>query len=96
MHTILATGRKSGIGPSGVTMTASTAVAQNGIMIRCPDTNTDFVYVGNSGITADSSDVTDGFPVGSGEAIVMPFRHPSELWVRTKTDSNQKLWWILQ
>ena len=92
----LQTGRKSGIGPSGVKLTDTDLVAQNGIIIYTDIANTDYVYIGESGLTTDSADATDGFPLSSGDSIFLQHRNPEEIYVRTTTDSNQKLWWIVQ
>ena len=93
MYNNLATGRKSGIGPSGVQMVDSGyEVAQNGVMIYADPLNTDH---GEQGFTTDSADATDGFPLSSGDSIFLPIRQIKTIYVATETDSNQKLWWTL-
>lgn len=92
----LSTGRRSGIGPSGIPISDRDLVASNGVIIYSDKNNTDYIYIGNSGLTADSNDVTDGFPMSSGDALFLEHRNPENLFVRSKTDISQKIWWILQ
>lgn len=95
MYNSLNTGRKSGIGPSGVQLVASDIVAQNGVQIYADVLNTADVFVGNSGLTSDTADTTDGFPIPAENGLFIPIRHPSSIYVRTASVTAQKLWWIL-
>lgn len=94
--TNLRTGRKSGIGPSGVSLTSSDVVATNGVNIYSDVANTDTIWIGPSGFTVDSADLTDGYPISSGDAIFIPARHTGDIFIRSRADSAQKVWWIVQ
>lgn len=96
MYNNLATGRKSGIGPSGVAMVdSSNEVIENGVLIYADQLNTDKIWLGEQGLTADSADSTDGFPLSSGDSLFLPIRQITEIYVTSGTDSNQKVWWVL-
>lgn len=95
-YTNLVTGRKSGIGPSGVQLTNSDYTATNGINIYADSANTDVIWIGPSGLTVNSADLTDGYPLSSGDAIFIPVRHSHDVFVRSQLNGSQKVWWILQ
>ena len=85
------TGRKSGITTTAVQITNSTVKASKGVQVLANSANTVKVYVGPSGVTSDSSDSTDGYPLSAGESVLLPVRSPSEIFVKTASGSNQKI-----
>lgn len=89
------TGRKSGIGSTPLQITTSSIRADKGVQIYSPATNTADIYVGNSGLTRDSGDATDGFPLSPGDSILFPHRIPSEIYVST-SGSSQKVFFLIQ
>lgn len=95
-YTNLQTGRKSGIGPSGVQLTNSDIVATNGVNIYSDVANNDWIWIGSSGFTVNSADATDGYPISSGDAIFIPIRHTGDVYIRSQSNASQKVWWILQ
>ncbi len=64
-----------------------------GVQIKAPETNSGVVYVGASGVTADSADATDGFPLSPGEGLFVPVDDPSKLYVIASA-AGQKVFWF--
>lgn len=95
MYNSMITGRKSGVGTTPVQIMSTDNLADNGIQIYANIANTDIVWIGESTVTADSADATDGFPLNPGDGIFIPLRHPNVLYARSSTDADQKIWWVL-
>ena len=91
------TGRRSGIGnDKEYQMTTATSRANKGIQVLAGAANTVKVFVGPSGITADSADATDGYPLSAGESVLFPVRTPSEIFViAAGSGTGQKVWWMI-
>jgi len=92
------TGRKSTVAvtPSRLSTNVN-LVANEGVQILASPANSENMYVGyGSGITANSGDATDGFPIAPGASIFVPCRHPADIWVASITQPNLVLWFILQ
>jgi len=89
------TGRKSGIGTTPVQVTTSSVTAINGVQIKAADTNTDKVYVGISGVTADTADATDGYPLAPGDALLVPVSNANAVYV-VASSGSQKVFWVVQ
>ena len=93
------TRRKSDIGttPSRLIPEGQGTVVNKGVQIIASIGNDATLYVGYSdALTADSADATDGFPLSPGAAIFVPCRHPSDVFIRSASGSNQKVWFIAQ
>ena len=89
-----------GHGVAGVTATKLTPHSiklNQGLLFRCPGSkdptaNTKPVWVGRSGVTADSTD-TGGMPVVPGSSLFIPIDDPSELYV-ISTSADQDYAWL--
>lgn len=56
--------------------------ASFGVTVRADPDNTGTVYVGlDSGITAGTTDATDGFPLQAGQSITLPVANANQIWV---------------
>jgi len=91
----LQTGRKTGIGPSGVPISDLDLHCVNGIVIYADTNNSGVIWVGNNGFTMNSGDITDGFPISAGDVLTLDHRNPENIYVASPL-SGQTLWWILQ
>jgi hypothetical protein len=71
-----------------------------GVLIRCPGQadpeglrNEVPVWVGGSGVTADSTD-NGGIPILPGSSIFIPIEKPNHLWV-ISTQAGQDVAWMV-
>jgi hypothetical protein len=87
-------GSKSSIGTSAVQMTESSITAKQGIVVKAARGNTGVVYVGNSDVTADTVDDTDGFELSGGESVTIPVNNANKVYVRASA-SGQRVYWVL-
>ena len=92
------TGRKSDIGTTPARVISDQSVVVNeGLQILASPNNSETIYVGySSGITANSADSTDGFPLVPGASLFLPCRHPADVYVRSSTLSSQVIWFASQ
>jgi len=87
------TGRKT-VGLATVQLTTDGSLTtEKGIQIYADISNSGIVYVGNSDVTANSSDTTDGFPLDPGNSFLVPIRHPYRLHLVSNV-TNSKVWWM--
>ena len=89
------TGRKSSIGTDAIQITDSEIRATNGVQIYADVDNPGIIYVGfSSDITANSDDITDGFPLAAGDNMFFSVRNPKDIWV-VASNSNNTLWFVI-
>lgn len=86
------TGSKSSIGTSAVQITASSNVAKIGVTVKAANANTGTVYIGLSGVTAGTTDATDGFELAGGESITIEVDNANKVYVIGST-TGQKVYW---
>lgn len=86
------TGSKSSIGTSAVQLTASSTVVKIGITIKAANANTGIVYIGNSSITAGTTDATDGFEIAGGESITLEVDNVNKIYA-IGSATGQKVYW---
>jgi hypothetical protein len=88
------TGRKTSIGTTGVQISSSSQKLRNGVTVLASGSNSATVYVGcNSGITANTSDTADGFPLAAGGAIFIETDNVNKVYV-ISTSANQVVFWM--
>lgn len=82
------------VGTSEVALTA-TSDDENlkGILVKAASTNSGIVYVGKTGVTANSAEATDGFELTAGESVFIEANDPSIIFVIASATS-QKVFWI--
>ena len=88
-------GRKSGIGASAVQITTASTVAEHGVLVKAANGNAigSHIYVGNSDVTADTTDATDGYELGVGEGVVVPVDNANKVYV-IGSEADLKVFWI--
>lgn len=90
----LTTGSKSSIGTSAVQISSTSVVASSGITIRSALANSATIYIGPSGVTANTAAATDGIPLNPGESISMPLNNLNLLYV-IATATGQEIFWMV-
>jgi len=85
---------KSSIGTTALALTTTPARCSE-ILIKASPNNSADVYIGNSTVTADGTDATDGLPLSAGEAVTIRGVDPSNVYARS-TVAGQKVYWFAQ
>lgn len=91
------TGRKSGINGTAARLTASALTSgflKRGVTIKAASGNTNKVYVGNSDVTTDSADGTDGFPLSANDTVTVETDDPFKVFVVGDVAGPQKVFWV--
>lgn len=87
------TGSKSNIHLTPVQLTTEAHKLNEGVQILAAIANNGTVYVGiGNTITANGGDSTTGFPLASGDSILLPIRTLTDVFV-VGSASGQKVWW---
>lgn len=71
------TGSKASIGTAQVQLTATKNRLKRGLVVKAAHGNAGTVYVGLTGVTADDTEATDGFPLTAGESVMVEVTDPS-------------------
>jgi hypothetical protein len=84
-----------GMAPTPLTTFPATFV--RGILLRTPGAgdlvpNTDIVFVGRKGVTADSNAGTGGMPMPPGSVLELPLEDPSQVYVVSLSASQDVAW----
>ena len=74
-------------------LTSVTTEWENGVLIKASISNTGVVYVGNSDVTAGTTDATDGFPLSAGDSLFLEYKRADEIYV-IGSAANQIVYWI--
>jgi hypothetical protein len=86
-------GERTSIGATALQLTTTSFAARQGVEIRADAANgANFVYVGNSDVTAGGTDATDGFKLAAGERVFIPIDDPSKVWVIGSTTGLAVSW----
>lgn len=92
-QTSFTTGSKSAIGTSAVQIIATSTPAKIGVVVKAANSNTGTVYIGNStGVTAGTTDATDGFELAGGESVTIDIDNVNKLYA-IGSASGQKVYW---
>ena len=87
-------GGNADVDASAEQITASSIPATRGVLVLAHDDNTGYVYLGNSDVTADGTDATDGYPLGPGESVFLPVSNANLVYARGSA-ANQKLFFLV-
>lgn len=87
-------GRKSSIGVSAVQLTATSTPVKKGVAVKASRDNSSILYVGNSDVTADTADATDGFELFPGESITIGIDNVNKIYVISKA-AGQEVFWLV-
>jgi len=90
---VLTTGATSNIGTTAVQITTTSIVCPHGVLVKADDNNTGDVYVGPKGVTAGTTDATDGIRLRAGDAVTMEIDNANTIYVIASV-AGQKVWWI--
>lgn len=74
-------------------ITVSSITAKFGVVVKAANANTGTIYVGNSDVTAGTTDATDGFELGAGESILVRVNNANLVYVIASTN-NQIIYWM--
>ena len=75
------TGALSSIGATALQIQSIITAGATGVYIKASYTNTWILYIGNSTVTANSADATDGFELLASEGLFIEINDPSKLYV---------------
>jgi len=64
----------------------------HGIVFYASSDNTDTIWIGKTGVTADSNVLTGGFPLVPGSGIVLPISEMANLYAISGTASQDLAW----
>jgi len=87
------------VGLTRVKLTGTLSFPLNkGILLRCPggtdpNPNSDPIWVGGAGVTADSAAGSGGMPMIPGDVLFIPIDRSDKLWV-ISTDTDQDIAWM--
>lgn len=88
-------GRKSSVGTTPVQLVATSLQATRGVQLKAASDNSAAVYVGNSDVTADSADATDGFPLAAGEGLFVAVDDASKIYLRAASGTQKVFYLVL-
>ena len=85
------------VGATAVKLTTKEYGFFKGLLLRTPGSddgtpNTNFIWVGGSGVTADSNAETGGMPLAPGDSINLPVNDPTEIYVISDAASQEIAW----
>lgn len=86
---------KTQINPSGVLLSPYNIATALGVQVKAYSLNTGNIYIGqSSGVTANSTEATDGYELTPGEGVFLPVSNPNLLWV-IGSASGQKAFYVV-
>lgn len=89
-------GAKTGIGiGAAVRLTETSRDADKGVLVQAKETNSGKIAIGNSNVTINGADATDGPTLAAGENIVVPVDDPSKIYITSDTASQGANWLII-
>lgn len=86
-------GRNSDIDTVAEQLTSLSVVTQRGVTVKAAAGNSDKIYVGNSDVTDDTADATDGFELSAGESITLEVDNVNKVYVIGGA-INQVAYWV--
>lgn len=86
--------RKSSIGTTAVQITSTSTALIMGATVKAARTNAVRVFIGNSDVTADSTDSTDGMELGPGESVFIPVDNANKLYAIAESGSSAKVFMV--
>jgi hypothetical protein len=95
VHSTIEHGSKGSIGTSAVQVTTTSIKLEKGVIVKAAAGNGGTVYVGNSDVTANSAEATDGFELTAGESITVPVDDVSKVYVIGSGAGQQVFWFVV-
>jgi hypothetical protein len=87
-------GLNSDIDATAEQIVTTSKPATRGVIIKAHKDNTGTVFVGNSDVTANGTDATDGFPLEAGESVTVEASNANLVYV-IGSAANQKAYWLV-
>ena len=87
-------GRNSDVDTAAEQITTTSVTANFGVLVKAANGNTGKIFVGNSDVTADSADATDGFELGAGESLLVKVDNANKVYVIASA-VNQAVYWFV-
>lgn len=87
-------GRNSNIDQTAVQITTVSVLTRYGVLIKASNANSGIIYIGNSDVTKDSADATDGFQLAAGETITIEIDNVNKIYAIGSAD-NQIAYWLV-
>ncbi|MHC4269151.1 MAG: hypothetical protein ACYSWS_03415 [Planctomycetota bacterium] len=86
-------GRNSDVDTAAEQITTTSVAAKFGVLVKAANGNAGTIYVGNSDVTANSADATDGFELGAGESVLIKVDNANKVYV-IASEVNQIVYWM--
>lgn len=86
-------GSNRDIDTSAEQITSSSVTAKFGVLLKASDSNTGIIYVGNSDVTAGTTDATDGFPLAAGDSVLLKVNN-ANIPYAIGSANNQVIYWM--
>ena len=86
-------GRNSDIDAAAEQITTVSMPAINGVLVKAANGNTGTIFLGNSDVTADSVDATDGFELAAGESVFIEIDNANKIYAFASV-ANQGVYFI--
>lgn len=94
MSTQWNTGSRSNIHLTYIPLADQDLKLNTGVQVLADINNTGKVYIGaGTGVTAAGADGTTGFPLTSGDSVLLPIRSIRDVYC-IGSASGQKVWWM--
>jgi hypothetical protein len=75
-------------------ITTSSITAKFGVLVRAAPGNSGVVYIGNSDVTAGTTDATDGMPLQAGESVLVKVDNANKVYA-IGSAANQIVYWLV-
>ena len=88
-------GRNSDIDTTPEQITTLSVTATMGVLIKAANGNSGTIYVGNSDVTANTADATDGFELGAGESLLVKVDNVNKVYVIASVVNQSAYWFVV-
>lgn len=92
--TAFTSGRNSDIDTSAEQLTTTSITASFGILVKAANANSGIIYVGPAGVTANSSDSTDGIELAAGESVLVKVDNANKVYCIASVN-NQSAYYLV-
>ena len=93
-YAVFSHGAISSVGTLAVQIMTASIASRVGVVVKADDDNTAPIYVGNSSVTAGTTDSTDGFRLQAGQGVRIEVDNVNKVYV-VGSSAGQKAWWVI-
>lgn len=86
-------GSNRDVDTSAEQITSTSFACKFGLTLRASESNTGIIYIGNSDVTAGTTDATDGMPLSPGDSLFLPVTN-SNIPYAIASANNQIIYWV--